>query len=241
METRIQYIFLVAKQNAFALAFITLVSSTFLISTSVYAGEQEPEEEKQTEQLDEQEWDEATALVEPKIKRKQVDISKVDALDVEFGAFYGMMNVEDFGTNAVTGVSLSYHVTEDIFLVASAGQTDTDQTSFEVITGARLLTDDERHLVYYDLDVGLNILPGEGFIGSYAFNSAFYAVAGIGSTDFAGDQRYTINAGAGYKIIMMDWLALHIEVKDHIFDIDILGQDKTTHNINYNVGFTVFF
>jgi outer membrane beta-barrel protein len=221
METRIQYIFLVLRAIAVSLLF----------STSAFAAEQET-----------QTWDEASALVEPEIKRNKVDIADIDALDVEIGAFYGMMNVEDFGTNPVTGASLAYHVTEDIFVVASFGQTDTDQTSFEVISGARLLSDDERNLTYYDLDVGLNLLPGEGFIGeSYAFNSAFYAIAGIGSTKFAGDQRYTINFGAGYRVVMMDWLALHIEVKDHIFDIDILGTDKTTHNINYNVGFSVFF
>ena len=225
METRIQYIFL-------GLALLAMPSVNLLAA--------EPQE--QTIEQDSVEWEEASQLVEPEIERTKVDIADIDALDLEIGAFFGMMNVEDFGTNPVSGISLAYHVTEDIFVAASVGQTDTDQTSFEVITGARLLTDSERELVYYDLSVGLNLLPGEGFIGeSYAFNSSFYAIAGIGSTKFAGDQRYTVNVGAGYRVVAMDWLAFHIEVKDHIFDIDILGADKTTHNINYNVGFSIFF
>ncbi|PCJ47491.1 MAG: outer membrane beta-barrel domain-containing protein [Gammaproteobacteria bacterium] len=224
METRIQYIFLGLRNAA-------LVALLALTQTNLMAAEQETVE-----------WDEAAELVEPEIKRTKVDIANIDALDVEMGAFFGMMNVVDFGTNPVSGISLAYHVTEDIFVTATVGQSTTDQTSFEVITGARLLTDSERDLLYYDLSVGLNLLPGEGFIGkSYAFNSSFYGIAGIGSTKFAGDQRFTITAGAGYRIIMMDWLALHIEVKNHIFDIDILGTDKTTHNISYKVGFTVFF
>ena len=241
METRIQYIFLEPIKRSILGLRCTLVIA-LLSMTSVNLLAAEPAEQEQTSEQETVEWDEASELVEPEIERTNVDIANIDALDIEIGAFYGMMNVEDFGTNALSGVSLAYHVTEDIFVAASLGQTDTDQTSFEVITGARLLTDSERKLVYYDLSVGLNLLPGEGFIGeSYAFNSSFYAIAGIGSTKFAGDQRYTIQAGAGYRIVTMDWLAFHIEVKDHIFDIDILGIDKTTHNINYNVGFTVFF
>ncbi len=37
------------------------------------------------------------------------------------------------------------------------------------------------------------------------------------------------------------WLALHADVRDHMFDIDVLGEDKTAHNIEIHAGATVFF
>ncbi len=182
-------------------------------------------------------------VIQPKIDRKEIKEAKIDTEDFEIGAFVGLMSVEDFGTNTVYGLRAAYHVTEDMFIEAAYGRTDTDKTSFERLSGAAdLLTDDERKLSYYNLSVGYNLLPGETFIGSKrAFNSALYIIGGIGSTDFAGDNRFTLNFGAGYRLLLTDWLALHVDVRDHIFDIDVTGEDKTTHNIEISSGFSIFF
>ena len=140
METRIQYIFLKPLMGSiFRLPRVVAFALLSMSSVSLIASE--PQQPEQTTEQETVEWDEASQLVEPEIERTKVDIANIDALDLEIGAFFGMMNVEDFGTNPVSGISLAYHVTEDIFVAASLGQTDTDQTSFEVITGARLLTD----------------------------------------------------------------------------------------------------
>ena len=64
---------------------------------------------------------------------------------------------------------------------------------------------------------------------------------GLGSTRFAGDDRFTVNFGAGYRFLLTDAVALHIDFRDHLFDIDILGEDKTTHNLEAHLGVTVFF
>ncbi len=240
MENRIQYIFL----GAIFLPMLFLSSETLAApeQNSTKQANAKVEDIIVNETVEETIWDEASVIVEPEIERRKIDVADIDAQDLELGIFFGQMNVEDFGTNVVAGFSLTYHVTEDIFASASFGQTDTEPTSFEVISGIQLLTDDQRTLQYYDLSVGLNLLPGEGFVGSsYAFNSAFYGTIGIGSTDFAGDQRFTVSGAVGYRLVMQDWLAFHVEVKDQVFDIDILGTDKTTHNLNYNIGFSVFF
>jgi hypothetical protein len=34
---------------------------------------------------------------------------------------------------------------------------------------------------------------------------------------------------------------VHADVRDHLFDSDLLGEKKTTHNIEAHVGLTVFF
>ena len=185
----------------------------------------------------------APPVIEPEVERRNIKKPKVDTEDFEIGLFGGMMSVEDFGVNAVVGARFAYHITEGFFVEASAGQTDTEETSFERLSGgAQLLTDDQRTLTYYNVSLGYNIFPGEVFMGGKrAFNTAIYLIAGVGNTDFAGDDRFTINFGAGLRLLPTDWFALHLDVRDHVFDIDLLGDEKTSHNIESHLGFTFFF
>ena len=70
----------------------------------------------------------------------------------------------------------------------------------------------------YSIHFGHEIMfPGESFIGrNKALNTAFYLIAGVGKTRFAGDDRFTVNFGAGMRFLPLDWLAIHIDVRDHI-------------------------
>jgi outer membrane beta-barrel protein len=182
-------------------------------------------------------------IIEPEVERRQVREPEIDSEDFEVGAFVGVMSVEDFGSNVVYGVRIAYHVTEGFFVEGSVGQTEGGQTSFEILSGgAPLLSDTERQLTYYNLNIGYNILPGEGFVGAgRAYNTALYVGAGLGSTRFAGDDRFTVNFGAGYQFLLTDSIALHIDFRDHLFDIDLLGEEKTVHNLEGSLGVTVFF
>ena len=182
-------------------------------------------------------------VVRPEIKRREVTEDAIDTEDFEVGAWGGIMSIEDFGSNPVYGLRGTYHVTEDIFLEATYGVTSGDETSFERLSGAaNILTDSERDLDYYNLSFGFNILPGESFVGKrWAFTSAFYLIGGIGSTSFAGDDMLTWNAGFGYKVLLNDWLALRVDARDHVFDLDLLGEKRTTHNLEFSGGLSIFF
>jgi outer membrane beta-barrel protein len=167
----------------------------------------------------------------------------IDKEDFEVGVFVGGMSVEDFGTDVVYGARLAYHITEGFFVEGTVGQTEAGLTSFEELSGgARLITDSERTFTYYNLNVGYNILPGEVFLGEgRAYNTNLYLIAGLGSTRFAGDDRFTVNFGAGYRFLLTDSVALHLDFRDHLFDIDLLGEEKTAHNLEAHLGVTVFF
>jgi outer membrane beta-barrel protein len=92
------------------------------------------------------------------------------------------------------------------------------------------------------LSLGYNLFPGEVYLSpERAFNSAIYLIGGVGSTEFAGDDRFTLNFGLGIRIIPRDWFAIHADIRDHIFDIDLLGQEKTVHNLEAHIGMTFFF
>lgn len=182
-------------------------------------------------------------VIDPEVERREIKEPAIDREDFEIGAFIGIMSIEDFGSDFVYGARFAYHVTEGFFVEATVGQTEAGLTSFEVLSGgAPIISDSERTYTYYNLNVGYNLLPGEGYIGEgRAYNTNFYLIAGLGSTTFAGDDRFTVNFGAGYRFLLNDSVALHVDFRDHLFDIDILGEEKTTHNLEGHLGVTVFF
>lgn len=182
-------------------------------------------------------------LVVREPERRDVDVDAIDSEDWEVGVYGGVLSVEDFGTNSVVGVRLAYHVTEDLFVEGSYGRTKLGETSFERLSGgAQILTDDERDMTYYNVSVGWNLFPGESFLARrWAYKGGLYLIAGAGSTEFGGDDRFTINAGFGYRLIPTDWLALHVDVRDHVFKSDLLGTSETRHNVEFTGGLTVFF
>jgi outer membrane beta-barrel protein len=182
-------------------------------------------------------------VIDPEVERREVKEPAIDREDFEIGAYVGIMSVEDFGTNVAYGARLAYHLTEGFFVEGTVGQTETSETSFEILSGgAQLLSNSERTLTYYNLNVGYNLLPGEVFIGEgRAYNTGLYVIGGLGSTRFAGDDRFTVNFGAGYRFLLSDSIALHMDFRDHLFDIDLFGEEKTAHNLEGHLGFTVFF
>ena len=182
-------------------------------------------------------------VVDPAVERREIKEPAIDREDFEVGAFVGMMSIEDFGTDVVYGARLAYHLTEGFFIEGTVGQSEAGLTSFEELSGgARLMDDDERTFTYYNLNLGYNILPGEGFVGEgRAYNTSMYLIAGLGSTRFAGDDRFTVNFGLGWRFLFNDSVAFHIDFRDHLFDIDLLGEDKTAHNVEGHIGVTVFF
>ena len=187
--------------------------------------------------------DQPEQVVRPEIERRDINEADIDTEDFEIGAFYGLMNVEDFGTSPVYGARLTYHVTEYVFVEGAYGHTDTEETSFERLSGgAQLLDDNDRELDYYNLSFGFNLFPGESFIASnWAFTSDFFVIAGVGSTSFAGEDEFTWNFGFGYKVLATDWLAFRVDARDHIFDIDLLGESQTNNNLEFTAGVSIFF
>lgn len=192
---------------------------------------------------DEDEDSRQTSVIQPELVRRDINPPEIDDEDFELTAFGGVMSVEDFGSNTVTGMRFSYHVTSSFFGEVAYGKTDAGQTSYEVLSGAaQLLTDEQRKLSYYSLSIGFNALPGELFIGSKrAMGAALYFIGGVGSTSFAGEDQFTVTLGAGARVLLTDWLAIHMDVRDNLFDSDLLGSPKSTHNIGLHIGLSGFF
>ncbi|MBU2955417.1 outer membrane beta-barrel domain-containing protein [Marinobacter sp. F3R08] len=182
-------------------------------------------------------------LIEPDVTPVPVTEALIDTENFEIGAFVGVLNIEDFESSLVYGGKLTYHLSESFFFEAGVGLAEGGETSFEKLAGdVEVLTDSDRDYLYYNINLGYNVLPGEAFFTeNYAFNTNFYLIAGAGATDFAGDTRFTLNAGAGYQILLTDSVSIHLGVRQHYYRIDVLGAEKTSVNTEISTGLSVFF
>ncbi|RBP33387.1 outer membrane beta-barrel protein [Marinobacter pelagius] len=183
-------------------------------------------------------------VIEPDIEPRSISEADIDAEFFEVGAFAGMLTIDNFSSEPLVGVSAAFHATEDFFLQFNYGMSEAGLTSFEELSGAnvRLLTDEDRDYSYYDFLVGYNIFPGEIFFSdSLTFNSAFYLVGGVGNTEFGGESNFTTTVGTGFRIVLLDWLTVHVDFRDHMFDSDLIRESQLTHNIELSSGITLFF
>jgi outer membrane beta-barrel protein len=182
-------------------------------------------------------------LVEPDVQPQEVEEALIDTEDFEISVFTGFIHIEDFESSVVYGARLAYHLSESFFIESNIGFAEGGESSFENLAGdVELLPRGDRDYVYYNLNLGYNILPGEAFFGSdYAFNTNFYLIGGAGATDFAGDTRFTANFGAGYQVLLTDSLAVYFSAREHLYEIEVTGDDKIALNSEINLGLSIFF
>ena len=182
------------------------------------------------------------SVIEPSLERRDINEANIDTENFEFGLLVGVISIEDFSSSMVVGARAAYHVNEDFFIEATYGQAEAGETSFEVLSGgAPFLTEAERDYRYYNVSVGYSLNGETFFTDNMVLNSATYITLGAGSTEFGGDERFTVSLGAGYRLLLTDFLALHVNVRDHLFNSELIGEEKTTHNIEYGLGATFFF
>lgn len=181
-------------------------------------------------------------LIKPEVSRREIKVSGIDSENFEVGYYSGLMSVEDFGVNAVKGYMVSYHLTEDVFFIATSGSTTTERSSQEEYSGLDIFTDTERELSYFNIMLGYNLFPGEVFWGSdLAFNTDIYITVGSGTTDFGGDEHSTFVYGIGYRFIGADWLSVHFDMRNHTFEHDYFARSKSVDILEFTFGLAIFF
>jgi outer membrane beta-barrel protein len=181
-------------------------------------------------------------VIVPQVDRRDVRVPKIPANDIELGLFVGSYATENFGTSTVSGVRLGYHITEDFFVEGAYGRTKVSDENYRQVFPSGIFPTPEQRLTYYNLSAGVNLLPGEVFfMRNWAKVSTLYFIGGVGSTKFFDQKKQTFNIGFGSRVFFADWMALQVDVRNHIFSIDILGERRNTQNIELTVGATFFF
>ncbi len=223
MESRIQRIFLMRS-----LAICLALASCFCA-----AQEDDGSENSEKTILD--------AVIEPDLDRRKIDEDKIDTENFEVGFYSGVMSVEDFGSNNVFGYRAAFHISEDWFLEGIYGVTEVGESTAESLFAIDIVGQD-RNLEYYNLSLGVNLFPGEIFLGTdYAFNSNVFIILGAGNTRFADDEFFTYNFGGGFRLFVTDWLAFRLDFRNHIFTHTVLGEEKSIQNLETHLGLSLFF
>lgn len=182
-------------------------------------------------------------VIVPQVDRRDVKLPRFASNDISLGLFGGSYATANFGANTVAGVRLGYHITEDVFVEGTYGRsTVTDEAFRQIFPNGGIFPTPTQRLNYYNVVAGYNILPGEVFFGrSRAKISQGYILAGVGSTNFAGQKRQTIAYGAGLRVVFTSWFAVQADVRDHVYSLDLLGKRQSNHNLEVTAGLTVYF
>lgn len=180
-------------------------------------------------------------VVDPDVDRREVRYARIDSEHFSVGAFSGVLSVEDLGAAPMGGGRVGYLVSEDLFLeahylrgtVSDAIRRDIGQPFFPK--------------QYMDLDqtglvLGWNFLPGEVFFGRQrAMSSQTYLLGGVGNTSFNDEDYLTYHVGFGVRVLPLDWLTARFEARDSMWQSDLLGEEKLTHNFEMTIGLDLIF
>lgn len=178
----------------------------------------------------------------PPVDRREVTLPRFPSRDFEAGLFAGSYSTQNFGASAVVGLRLGYHLNEDFFVEGALAGTKVSDASFRQILPGGVFPNETESLSYVNLSAGVNLLPGEVFFGSkQARASAFYLIGGVGSTKFHTQTRQTMNVGFGLRMLTSGRVALRVDVRDHLFSIDLLGKRESTHNFEVTAGVGAHF
>ncbi len=181
-------------------------------------------------------------VIVPQVERREVPLPRFPSKDFEIGLFTGIYEVQNFGASSVSGVRLGYHITEDFFAQFAYAQTKVSDETYRQILPGGIFPTGKDTLKYYNLSAGYNVLPGEVFLGSKrAKATAVYLIGGVGSTSFNAQKRQTFNVGLGMRLLLADRWALQVDMRDHIFSLDLLGKRQSTQNLELTGGLSYFF
>jgi len=181
-------------------------------------------------------------VIVPEVDRRDLKLPRIASKDIEVGAFAGTYATQNFGAAAVAGVRLGYHITEDVFVVGAYGASKASDDAFRQVLPGGVIADGAEKLTYINLSAGYNLLPGEVFLGrNRAKASAVYVIGGVGTTKFNEQSRQTLNFGLGLRVYLGQRSALQVDMRDHVFSLDLLGKRQSTHNLELTAGFAYYF
>lgn len=180
-------------------------------------------------------------VIQPQVDRRSIDVPKIRARDYEFGGFVGLYNLESFGVSPVYGLRLGYQITEDYFTELTVAASPVTDANFRNV-GIPVFEDENTLLVYYNLSAGINLFPGEIFLGQgRAWGTSIYVIGGIGNTSFDILDNITFNVGVGMRVLPSRRWSVRFEYRDHMFQSDLLGPNKLTHNLEFTAGLALHF
>lgn len=175
-------------------------------------------------------------IVKPDAEQDIIKDSDIRNVSMNIGIYAGLISYENFNSNYLAAIYVSYPFDEKIFVEAEFGVSGINDTEYRNI-GLPLLTEEESDVQFYTVLIGYNLLPGEVYWSrTKTLISRFYLIGGIGSVSFDDKDTVSVHLGAGFKMELDDNKSVRFEARDRLFDSDILGTDKLSNNTEFHLG-----
>ncbi|CAH0992513.1 hypothetical protein SIN8267_02645 [Sinobacterium norvegicum] len=172
----------------------------------------------------------------------EITASSIDSEVFDAGVYLGVVNIDNFSSEAVVGAALTFQASESFFLQFTGAMTaETAPSSYEKSQG-ELFTGSDRSYRSYDFLLGYKLLKGEVFLteGNPSLGS-LYLIGGVGNSDYGGESNFTYTVGVGYQIEFMRRYVWRLDYRDRIYSSDLLSKDKTVHNTQLTTGLSYLF
>ena len=169
---------------------------------------------------------------------------KINSEVFDIGLTFGFINIEDFPSEMVAGITANFRASEYFFLQYNYVQTNISKSSFENNPGFTILGLGDREFKHYDLLLGRNVFQGEFFTSNNKANlSTLYVLGGIGDTDFGGEKNFTLTLGAGYQLELLDQFILSFDYRSYIYKSSLIipGEEDTSHNTQFSSSLRYLF
>lgn len=181
-------------------------------------------------------------VIKPTEQTTDIRPAAIDSERFELGVYAGFISVEDFSTHSVTGITLSYHISDRFLAQLNYGRSNIERAAFEEVVGGEFLAEKDRNFDYQSLLAGYELLQGRSFLGrKRKLNSHIYLMAGAGNVSFAGADSGAAVLGINYKTVLTDWLVINLDFRDILFDREFLGRSKATHNTEITLNLNAMF
>lgn len=175
-------------------------------------------------------------IVKPDTEQEIIKDSDIRNVSMSVGFYAGIISYENFNSDYLAALYLSYPFNEKVFVEAEFGVSAINDSEYRAI-GLPLFDNEESDATFYTVLIGYNLLPGEVYWSqTKTLITSFYLIGGIGSITFDEQDTVTINLGAGFKMQLDDNMSLRFEARDRVFDTDTLGTDKLSNNVEFHLG-----
>ena len=161
----------------------------------------------------------------------------------ELSASGGVYAADLLSSSYLLQGAYTYHFVEELALEASFGYSRAESELVEVV-------EQDTAFTALRLDTPIYIYQGH-LLWSLAYGKVRWFSGGIsrfdvhlavggGVTDSQTAEGLTLSGGVGFKFFLAEWLALRMDVRDHVLSQELLGVSGVVHNLAATLGFSMF-
>ena len=144
-------------------------------------------------------------------------------------------------TFGIFALGYSYHMTEDFAVEATAGITQlTSKGGPELERTFAVLQEKPRRQLTFDANLVWSIAHAKMRFGGDITHFDFYVTAGAGVVDSVLSSHTAANGGFGLKFFLGRAFAFRMDVRDHVFQQQLLSQTMWVNDISTTMGISIY-